>query len=133
MEDLRQAAHKDQVVVTARYLGLNKRRTGERPTNRRCTRDLDVVGVVRFALVGDVAETIEADLPCPELSRPQYASLSHYDSDDTERDGLGHAPVLRQGQPYRLTLVRNPGLAVREPSRPKGRPLVLTLVAVNPP
>jgi hypothetical protein len=91
MEDLRQAAHKDQVVVTARYLGLNERRSGERPTNRRCTRDLDVVGVVRFA------------------------------------------PVLRRGRVYRLTFVKSAGLAVREPGLLKGRPLVLTLVAVNPP
>jgi len=103
--------------------------------------------VVRFALVGDnpwrdeftarptrrdVAEMMEVDLPCPELSRPQYAKLYQYDADDSERDGLGHAPVLRRGELYRLTFVRITGMAMREPSHPKNGRLALTLVAVNP-
>jgi len=147
MEDLRQAAHKDQVVVTARYLGLKARWSGERRTTHRCTRDLDVVGVVRFALIGknpwypelsrsgkrgDLVDLIEAELPCPELSRPQYANLSHYDPDDTERDGLGHAPVLRQGQVYRLTFAKSTGGVIKDTLPPRNKELVLTLVAVNP-
>jgi hypothetical protein len=146
-EDLRLAAHKDQVVVSARYLGLKGRWIEEQRTNRRCARDAEVMGVVRFALVGDnpwrdeftarptrrdVAEMMEVDLPCPELSRPQYAKLYQYDADDSERDGLGHAPVLRRGELYRLTFVRITGMAMREPSHPKNGRLALTLVAVNP-
>ena len=146
MEDLRLAAHKDQVGVSARYLGLKERWLDEQRTNRRCTRDAEVVGVVRFALLGDnlwrdefstsptrrdLAKMMEVDLPCPELSRPQYARLYQYNPDDSERDGLGHAPVLRRGQLYRLTFVRSTG-AMREPSHPNDSLLVLTLVAVNP-
>jgi hypothetical protein len=147
MEDIRFAAHKDQVVVSARYLGLKERWIDEHRTNRRCTRDAEVMGVVRFALVGenpwrdeftappsrrDVAKMMEVDLPCPELSRPQYAKLYQYDPDDSERDGLGHAPVLRRGELYRLTFVRGADIAMREPSHPNDSRLVLTLVAVNP-
>jgi hypothetical protein len=147
LEDSRRAAHKDQVVVSARYLGLKERWYDEHRTNRRCSRERDVMGVVRFALIGqnpwlgefsapptrrDLAKMMEVNLPCPELSRPQYAKMYHYDPDDTERDGLGHAPVLRRGELYRLTFVRN----VEDPNRPPNRPnegrLVLTLVAVNP-
>ncbi len=147
IEDLRQAAHKDQVVVTARYLGLEERWSDEHRTNLRCTRDRDVVGVVRFALIGanpwrdefaappaheELARIIEADLPCPELSRPQYAKLYRYSPDDRERDGLGHAPVLRRGQLYRLTFVRSPGIAVQDSHSPNhGRPVPI-LVAVDP-
>ena len=146
MEDLRLAAHKDQVGVSARYLGLKERWLDEQRTNRRCTRDAEVVGVVRFALLGDnlwrdefstsptrrdLAKMMEVDLPCPELSRPQYARLYQYNPDDSERDGLGHAPVLRRGQLYRLTFVRSTG-AMREPSHPNDSLLVLTRVAVNP-
>ena len=147
MEDMRQRAHKDQVGVTARYLGLKERWLDEHRTNRRCTRDAEVMGVVRFALLGenpwrdefsapptrrDLAKMMEVDLPCPELSRPQYARLYQYDPDDSERDGLGHAPVLRRGQLYRLTFVRSTGIAMRDPSHPNDSLLVLTLVAVNP-
>ena len=147
MEDLRLAAHKDQVVVSARYLGIRERWIDEQRTNRRCTRDAEVMGVVRFALVGEnpwrdeftappsqreLAKTMEVDLPCPELSRPQYAKLCQYDPDDSERDGLGHAPVLRPGDLYRLTFVKNVGIAMKEPIHPQASQLVLTLVAVNP-
>jgi hypothetical protein len=147
MEDLRLAGHKEQVVVSARYLGLKERWLDGQRTKRPCSRDAEIMGVVRFALVGenpwsddftapptrrDLAEMMEVDLPCPELSRPQYATLYQYDPDDSERDGLGHAPMLRRGQLYRLTFVRNPGMAMREPSHPKDGRLVLTLVAVNP-
>jgi hypothetical protein len=147
MEDLRLAAHKDQVVVSARYLGLKERWIDEQRTNRRCTRDGEVMGVVRFALAGenpwrdnftsrsarrDAANVMEVDLPCPELSRPQYAMLYQYDPEDSERDGLGHAPVLRRGQLYRLTFVRSTGIPMRDPSHPNDGRLVLTLVAVNP-
>ena len=147
MEDMRQRAHKDQVGVTARYLGLKERWVDEHRTNRRCTRDAEVMGVVRFALLGenpwrdefsapptrrDVAKMMEVDLPCPELSRPQYARLYQYNPDDSERDGLGHAPVLRRGQLYRLTFVRSTGIAMGDPSHPNDSLLVLTLVAVNP-
>ena len=105
------------------------------------------MGVVRFALLGenpwrdefsalptrrDLAKMMEVDLPCPELSRPQYARLYQYAPDDSERDGLGHAPVLRRGQLYRLTFVRSTGIAMRDPSHPNDSLLVLTLVAVNP-
>ena len=146
-EDLRLAAHKAQVVVSARYLGLKGRWLDEQRTNRRCTRDAEVLGVVRFALVGEnpwcdefttlparrnPAKAIEVDLPCPELSRPQYAKMYQYDSDDSERDGLGHAPVLRRGQLYRLTFVRSTAMAKRDPSHPKNGRVELTLVAVNP-
>jgi len=147
MEDLRLAAHKDQVVVSARYLGLMGRWIDEQRTNQRCTRDAEVMGVVRFALVGenpwrdeftpppsrrDLAKMLEVDLPCPELSRPQYAKLYQYDPDDSERDGLGHAPILRRGELYRLTFVRSSDIAMREPSHPQDGRLALTLVAVNP-
>ena len=146
-EDMRLAAHKDQVAVTARYLGLKERWYDEQRTNRRCTRDGEVMGVVRFALVGenpwrdefsarptrrDLAKMMEVDLPCPELSRPQYAKLYQYHPDDSERDGLGHASVLRRGQLYRLTFVRSTGIAMRDASHPNDSRLVLTLVAVNP-
>ena len=137
MEDLRLAAHMDQVEVSARYLGLKERWLDEQRTNRRCTRDGEVMGVVRFALVGEnpwraEAKMMEVDLPCPELSRPQYAKLYQYDPDDSERDGLGHAPGLRVGELYRLTFVRSTGIAMRDPSHPNDSQLVLTLVAVNP-
>ncbi len=147
IEDLRQAAHKDQVEVTARYLGLKERWSDEHRTNKHCTRDRDVVGIVRFALIGanpwrdeftgpptrkDLDKMLEVDLPCPELSRPQYAKLYQYDPDDSERDGLGHAPVLRQGELYRLTFVRNVRLDTTEPSHPNRSGPVRTLVAVNP-
>jgi hypothetical protein len=146
-EDLRLAAHKDQVVVSARYLGLEGRWLDGRRTNRRCTRDAEVTGVVRFALVGEnpwrgqfnarpsrteLAKMMEVDLPCPELSRPQYARLYQYDPEDSQRDGLGHAPVLRRGELYRLSFVRSTGMAMGEPSHPNDGRLVLTLVAVNP-
>lgn len=147
MEDMRQAAHKNQVVVRARYLGLKERWLDGHRTNRRCTRDTEVMGVVRFALVGDnpwqaefaapptrrdVTKMMEVDLPCPELSRPQYAKLYQYNPDDSERDGLGHAPVLRRGQWYRLTFVRSTDIAMGDPSHPNDSSLVLTLVAVDP-
>jgi hypothetical protein len=147
MEDMRQRAHKDQVVVTARYLGLKERWVDEHRTNRRCTRDAEVMGVVRFALLGenpwrdefsapptrrDLAKMMEVGLPCPELSRPQYARLYQYNPDDSERDGLGHAPALRRGQLYRLTFVRSTGIAMLNPSHSNDSLLVLTLVAVNP-
>jgi len=147
MEDMRLAAHKDQIVVSARYLGLKERWIDEQRTNRRCTRDAEVMGVLRFALVGanpwrveftappsrrEVAKMIEVDLPCPELSRPQYAKLYQYDPEDGERDGLGHAPVLRRGELYRLTFVRGTDIAMREPSHPNDSRPVLTVVAVNP-
>jgi hypothetical protein len=133
-------------VVSARYLGLKGRWIDEQRTNRRCTREVEVMGVVRFALVGAApwrdeftarptrgdAEMIEVDLPCPELSRPQYAKLYQYDPDDSERDGLGHAPVLRPGDLYRLTFLKNVGIAMKEPIHSQGSRLVLTLVAVNP-
>ena len=105
------------------------------------------MGVVRFSLIGqnpwlgefsgpptprDLAKMMEVDLPCPELSRPQYAKMYRYDPDDTERDGLGHAPVLRRGGLYRLTFVRSAEAPSRPPSRPSDGRLVLTLVAVNP-
>jgi hypothetical protein len=137
LEDQRLAAHKDQVVASGRYLGLKERWLDEQRTSRRCTRDAEVMGVVRFALVGenpwrddsparptrgDEAQIVEVNLPCPELSRPQYAKLYQYDPDDSERDGLGHAPVLRQRELFRLTLVRGLGPGQRMP----------TLVAVNP-
>ena len=144
IEDSRQVAHKDQVVVTARYLGLKERRTerGHR-TSGRCTRDGEVMGVLRFALIGenpwldpllapptrrDPPKIIEVSLPCPELSRPQYAEMYRYDPDDTERDGLGHAPVLRRGELYRLTFVRN----VKDLGRETDGRLALPMVAVNP-
>ena len=147
MEDMRLAAHKDQVVVSARYLGLKERWIDERCTNRRCTRDAEVMGVVRFAVVGenpwrgefaappsrrDLAKMMEVDLPCPELSRLQYAKLYQYDPDDSERDGLGHAPVLRPGELYRLTFVRSTDIVMREPSHSNDSRRVLNLVAVNP-
>lgn len=147
MEDLRLAAHKEQVVVSARYLGLKERWVDEQRTNRRCTRDSEVMGVVRFALVGDnpwrdeftapptrrdVARMMEVDLPCPELSRPQYAKLYRYNPDDSERDGLGHALVLRRGEQYRLTFVRSAGVPTADSRRPNDSRLVLTLVALNP-
>jgi len=150
LEDQRLAAHREQVVVSARYLGLDQRWQrsidGQR-TKRRCTRDEEVMGVARFDLVGEnpwrnefaapptrkeLARMMEVDLPCPELSRPQYAKLYQYDPDDSQRDGLGHAPVLRRGQLYRLTFVRSTFVAMREPSHPRDGRLVLTLVAVNP-
>jgi len=147
MEDKRLAAHKDQVVVSARYLGLKERWIDEQRTNRRCARDVEVMGVVRFAIVGenpwrgeftsppsrrDLAKMMEVDLPCPELSRLQYAKLYQYDPDDRERDGLGHAPVLRPGELYRLTFVRSTDIVMREPSHSNDSRRVLTLVAVNP-
>ena len=105
------------------------------------------MGVVRFALIGhnpwrgqisgqsgrsDSVAMVEANLPCPELSRLQYAKLCHYDPDDSERDGLGHAPVLRPGQRYRLTFVRTADVVSLEPShQDDGQPLH-ALVAVNP-
>ena len=147
LEDLRLAAHKDQVVVRARYLGLRGRWIDEQRTSRRCTRDAEVMGVVRFALVGDnpwrdefgpppssrdLAKRLEVDLPCPELSRPQYAKLYQYDPDDSDRDGLGHAPMLRRGELYQLTFVRSTGIAMKDASHPKDSRLMPTLVAVNP-
>ena len=147
MEDLRLAAHKDQVVVRARYLGLKERWVDGQRTHQSCTRDAEVMGVVRFALVGenpwrdeftapptrrDLAAMMEVDLPCPELSRPRYAKLYQYDPEDCERDGLGHAPVLRRGQLYRLTFVRSTGIAMKDPRHPRQGRVVLTLVAVNP-
>jgi hypothetical protein len=134
-------------VVTARYLGLEERWSGAHRTNLGCTRERDVVGVVRFALMGDnpwrgefappptrraPVKVLEMDLPCPELSRPQYAKLYRYDPNDSERDGLGHAPVLRRGELYRLTLVKDAHLAMTEPSHPHGDGPMPTLVAVNP-
>jgi hypothetical protein len=105
---LRQKLHDDQVVVKARYLGLQGRWLDGGLTNRRCDRDDEITGVVRFALAGEnpwrasgLADTIEAELPCPELSRPDYAKLYRYSPDDRQRDRLGHAPVLR---PSRATL-----------------------------
>jgi hypothetical protein len=147
LEDQRIAAHKQQVDVIARYLGLKERWLDERRTNRRCRREAEVMGVVRFALLGvnpwqdeltgpparrEVAKPMEVELPCPELSRPAYAALYHYDPDDRERDGLGHAPVLREGERYRLTFVRSARLGVEAPRHPEAPRLVLTLVAVNP-
>ena len=146
MEDQHDKAHKDQIAVSARYLGIKERWLDGHRTNRRCTKDYDVIGVVRFVLLGDdpwrdqvpppagkdSARTIEVDLPCPELSRPAYARLDHYDPDDTQRDGLGHAPILRRGHVYRLTIVRNPILSLNT-THPTGSRPVLTLVAVNLP
>jgi hypothetical protein len=40
-------------VVSARYLGLKARWIDGHRTNRRCTRDAEVMGVVRFVLVGE--------------------------------------------------------------------------------
>jgi hypothetical protein len=147
MEDVRLKAHKDQVVVSARYLGLKDRWLDEHRSNRRCTRSAEVMGVVRFALVGenpwreeftasltrrDVAQMITVDLPCPELSRPQYAKMYQYDPDDGERDGLGHAPVLQRGRLYRLTFVKSTDVAMRDSSHPNDGWPLLILVAVNP-
>jgi hypothetical protein len=147
IEDLREAAHRDQVEVTARYLGLKGRWLDGQRTHRTCTREEEVTGVVRFSLLTDspwrdelppspakrnLATEIEVDLPCPELSRPAYAKLYRYDPDDSQRDGLGHAAVLRRGEVYQLTFVRDPRTAMREPSHPSGSRLVPTLVAVNP-
>jgi hypothetical protein len=146
MEDRRQRAHEDQVVVVARYLGLTERRLDGHRTRRRCTRSDDVMGVVRFALIGaepwrdelststarkHTAALVETLLPCPELSRTDYARLNHYDPDDTRRDGLGHAPILRPGRSYLLTFVRHPML-YEDSARMAGRPGAPTLVAVNP-
>jgi hypothetical protein len=137
LEDLREAAHKDQVVVPARYLGLAGRWLEGRRTRQRCTRDEEVMGTARFALLGEHThgarpEIVAANLPCPELSRPAYAHLYRYDPDDTQRDGLGHAPVLRRGSVYRLTFVRATPVATAEPGPPTDHPPALTLVAVNP-
>lgn len=124
IEDRRQAAHRQQVTWTARYLRLADRRLDGRRTRQRCTMNAEVVGTARFELLGEAsspqrrAALIDLALPCPELARPDYAKLYHYDPDDSERDGLGHAPILRPGVRYRLTLVRD-----AEPP---------TLVAVNP-
>jgi len=141
IEDRRMQAHKDQVVVTARYLGLNGRWYDEQRTNLRCTREREVWGVLRFRMTrdnpplewsGSPMRTLELDLPCPELSRRDYAKLYQYDPDDTQRDGLGHAPILQQGKMYRLTVVSNPDGFAESPIHSGDGRLVLTLVAVNP-
>lgn len=109
--------------MTGRYLGLAGLWLDGKRTRRRCTIQDEVLGVARFTLASDSAwrpgSLVKADLPCPELSRLDYATLYHYDPNDTERDGLGHAPVLRPGMLCRLTFVRN-----------TDKP---TLVAVDPP
>jgi hypothetical protein len=145
LEDLREAAHKDQVVVTARYLGLAATWLDGRRTRQRCTPDQEVMGSARFALLGEHpwrgrpppphgqrAEIMAADLPCPELSRPAYAHLYRYDPDDTRRDGLGHAPVLRRGSVYQLTFVRAAPAVAAAPGPSTDPAPALTLVAVNP-
>jgi hypothetical protein len=143
LEDARLAAHQEQVVVNARYLGLKQAWLDGRRTKQVCTRSQEVMGVVRFALTGPnpwlqqlpspgKEPIAEVDLPCPELSRPAYAKLYHYDPDDTLRDGLGRGPVLRRGRDYRLTFVKDAHVAMREPIHPTADKLVLTLVAVNP-
>jgi hypothetical protein len=147
LEDRRQAAHRDQIVVVARFLGIQARWLDGLRTRQRCTRDDEVIGVARFELVEDnpwratlsatvtdrkPSKLLNANLPCPELSRPQYAELYRYDPDDLERDGLGHAPILRPGARYRLTFVRDLHIAMREPSHPASQQASPTLVAVNP-
>ena len=143
IEDTRLAAHQEQVVVSARYLGLKEAWLDGKRTKQVCTRSQEVMGIVRFALTGpnpwlqplpsSGKEPIaEVDLPCPELSRPAYAKLYHYEPDDTLRDGLGHGPILRRGRKYRLTFVRDASITMREPGHATEDKLVLTLVAVNP-
>jgi predicted MPP superfamily phosphohydrolase len=147
IEDRRRQAHKEQLDVTARYLGLKERWFDEKPTKLPCTRDREVWGVVRFALNGEPpwqrqglalrsynepANRLEVALPCPELSRPAYAKLYQYDPDDRERNGLGHAPVLQRGKNYRLTFVANPEGFADDPIHPEKARLERTLVAVNP-
>jgi hypothetical protein len=138
IEDMRQATHRDQLTVTGQFEGYSGRWLQSRRTRTRCTLEEEVVGIARFALRGEKAwpsqepVSIEVELPCPELSRSDYAKLYHYRPDDSERDGLGHAPMLRPGQRYRLTFVRNTQMPMKDPSRlPNGRVLP-TLVAVNP-
>lgn len=146
IEDRRSEAHKQQVDVLARYLGLKERWLDEERTRLSCTRDREVWGVVRFAPVGESpwqawaalhshkepTNPMEVALPCPELSRPAYAKLYRYDPDDRERDGLGRAPVLQRGKKYRLTFVANPEGLAPDPIHPGRARLDLTLVAVNP-
>jgi len=139
MEDARETAHKDQVTVTARFVRITERWLDGKRTSRRCTIADEVTSVARFALSADhpwpderLPDVVEVDLPCPELSRPAYAQLYHYDPDDTQRDGLGRAPVLRAGKLYRLTMVRDLRAPLREPNHPTKTDLVPTLVAVNP-
>lgn len=143
IEDRRSEAHKQQVELTARYLGLEGRWLDGEPSKLDCTRDREVWGVVRFALVGDNPwlewwggrrhrENMALALPCPDLSRPDYGRLYRYDPDDTERDGLGHAPVLQRGKVYRLKLVASPEGIADDPIRPGAAMRALTLVAVNP-
>jgi hypothetical protein len=96
-----------------------------------------VVAVARFEIVGenpwpDRQSRIEALVPCPELSRPDYAKLYHYDPDDRERDSLGHAPVLRPGERYRLTFVRGAMASPNAPVARKQRGFSRVLVAVDP-
>lgn len=143
IEDRRREAHKQQVEVTARYLGLEARWLDGQRTRLGCTRDREVWGVVRFALArqetwlawwGDRRQrgNLKLALPCPELSRPAYAELYRYDPDDTERDGLGHAPVLRPGKVYRLKLVADPDGLSDDPIQTRGGERVMTLVAADP-
>lgn len=144
IEDRRREAHEDQVEVTARYLGLEARWLDGRRTQLRCTRDREVWGVLRFRFEGQgrwrawwggprQQENMALALPCPELSRSDYAKLYRYDPDDRQRDGLGHAPILQRGKVYRLTLVGDPDGIADDPTRPGGDKRVLALVAVNPP
>lgn len=112
IEDQKQAAHRDQVTLMARYLGLAGRYLDGKPTRQRCSAEDEVMGMARFEVLARAESarkrgTIVVTLPCPELARAEYAKLYHYDPGDTERDGLGHAPVLRPGVRYRLTLVRD--------------------------
>jgi hypothetical protein len=138
LEDMRQATHRDQLTVTGQFVGYSGRWTQSHRTRARCTLEEEVVGIARFALRGEKAwpsqepVSIEVEVPCPELSRSNYAKLYHYRPDDSERDGLGHAPILRPGQRYQLTFVRNTQMPMKDPSSlPNGRVLP-TLVAVNP-
>lgn len=143
IEDRRREAHKQQVEVTARYLGLETRWLDGQRTKLGCTRDREVLGVVRFALVGHETwlawwgdrrqrGNLKLALPCPELSRPAYAELYRYDPDDTERDGLGHAPVLQRGKVYRLKLVADPDGLSDEPIQLRDGERVMALVAADP-
>jgi hypothetical protein len=138
LEDMRQATHRDQLTVTGQFTGVAGRWLDGHRTRKRCTLDEEVVGIARFALNGEKAwpsqapVSLETELPCPELSRPDYAKLYHYRPDDSERDGLGHAPMLRPGHRYRLTFLRNTSMPMKDPSRLLDGRVLPTLVAVNP-
>jgi hypothetical protein len=142
MERNQRAQHLRQVVITARYLGVEGRWSNGERARGHCRDGRIIHGAVRFALSGEGPwhgsdftparlAKMAMGLPCPELSREQYARLSRHRPDDTEVDGLGHAPVLQRGQTYRLTVVENPDLA-EDDAAPDGGEFVWTLVAVNP-